>query len=219
MQLLNVITARAVWLFDVVELNPRGKALFPDLFEWLKGAYDFQKTPSSLTDVDETKAFVCSNGQYQAKEEIFVNVDLKIYNDGLIANTQSSTRDAEHFLEDVLISASAEFNLNFRPEMIRKKLYLSEMNVSSLKNVVNPGYERFAAKIAQATSCNGPFNFEFGGVSFWPRQTFPPLTVAAFYFERKQNTDRDQHKYFSRAPLQTDDHLQLLTEFEAELMA
>src|SRR5207248_11230692 len=95
MQLLNVITARSVWLFDIAELNPRGKALFPDLFEWLKEAYDFQKVPSSLTDVDDTKAFVFSNGQYQAKEEIFVHVELKIYNDGLMANTQSSTRDTE----------------------------------------------------------------------------------------------------------------------------
>src|SRR5438874_7481889 len=76
MQLLNVITARSVWLFDIAELNPRGKALFPDLFEWLKEAYDFQKVPSSLTDVDDTKAFVFSNGQYQAKEEIFVHVEL-----------------------------------------------------------------------------------------------------------------------------------------------
>jgi hypothetical protein len=218
MQLLNVITARSVWLFDIAELNPRGKALFPDLFEWLKDAYDFQKVPSSLTDVDDTKAFVFSNGQYQAKEEIFVHVELKIYNDGLMANTQSSTRDTDRFLEDVLISASAEFSLNFRPEMIRKKLYLSELNVSSLKHFANPGFERFATKIAQATSSNGPFDFEFGGVSFWPRQTFPPLAVAAFHFERKLNTDRDQHKYFSRAPLQTDDHLQLLTDFEAELM-
>src|SRR5258708_2819668 len=116
MQLLNVNTARSAWLFDTAELNPRGKALFPDLFEWLKDAYDFQKIPSSMTDVDDTKAFVFSTGQYQAKEEIFVNVELKIYNDGLVANTQSSTRDTDRFLEDVLISASAEFSLNFRPE-------------------------------------------------------------------------------------------------------
>src|SRR5437763_748404 len=101
MQLLNVIKARSVWLFEIAEPNPRGKDRHPDLFEWLKE----------------------------------------------------------------------------------------------------------------------PFDFEFGGVSFWPRQSFPPLAVAAFHFERKLNTDRDQHKYFSRAPLQTDDHLQLLTDFEGELMA
>jgi len=219
MQLLNVSTARSAWLFDIAELNPRGKALFPDLFEWLKDAYDFQKIPSSLTDVDETKAFVFSNGQYQAKEEIFVHVELKIYNDGLIANTQSSTRDTDRFLEDVLISASAEFSLNFRPEMIRKKIYLSELYFFSLKNFTNPNLEKFADKISQATSSNGHLDFEFGGVTFWPRQSFPPLAISAFHVERKQNTDRDEHKYFSKAPLQTDDHLRLVTDFEAEFMA
>src|SRR5437016_1435077 len=152
MELLNVIAARSVWLFDIAELNPRGKALFPDLFDWLKDSYNFQKVPSSLTDVDDTKAFVFSTGQYQAKEEIFVGVELKIYNDGLIANTQSSTRDTDRFLEDVLISASAEFSLNFRPEMIRKKLYVSELNVFSQKNFVHPGLEKFGTKISQATS-------------------------------------------------------------------
>jgi len=219
MELLNVIAARSVWLFDIAELNPRGKALFPDLFDWLKDSYNFQKVPSSLTDVDDTKAFVFSTGQYQAKEEIFVGVELKIYNDGLIANTQSSTRDTDRFLEDVLISASAEFSLNFRPEMIQKKLYVSELNVFSQKNFVHPGLEKFGTKISQATSSNGHVEFEFGGVSFWPRQSFPPLPVSAFHFERKLNTDRDHQKYFSRAPLQTDIHLQLLADFEAELMA
>jgi hypothetical protein len=43
---------------------------------------------------------------------------------------------------------------------------------------------------------------------------FPPNEIVSFSLERKVKTDRDENKYFSRAPIHTDDHLQLLTEIE-----
>jgi len=217
MQLLNVVTARSIWLFDIAELNPRGKALFPDLFDWLKDVYNFQKVPTSLEDVDATKALVFANGQYQAREEVFVHVELKMYNDGLIANTVSSTRETDRFLDAVLVSAAAEFNLNFKPEMVRKKIYLSEMNVYSPKYLSDPRLEKFASKISEFASDNGPVEFDFAGVAFWPLRS-RDVTIGAFHIERKANTNREEHKYFSRAPLHTDDHLGLLTQFEDELM-
>src|SRR6266446_285007 len=102
MELLNIVTARAVWLFDISELNPSGKTIFPDIFEWLKDAYNFDSAPKSITDVDSTKAFVFSRGTFQVREEIFVDVELKVYSDGFIANTWSSTHHSEAFLEDAL---------------------------------------------------------------------------------------------------------------------
>ena len=123
MELLSVLTARSVWLFDLAELNPGGKSVFPELFDWLKETYNFEKAPKSVEDADPTKALVFSRGKYQAQEEIFVHVaELKLYNDGLIATTQSSTRDTDAFLDDVLKTASQEFSLSYKPEMIRRKL-------------------------------------------------------------------------------------------------
>lgn len=219
MELLNIVTARSVWLFDTAQLNPRGKAIFPELFGWLKDAYSFQKVPTSITALDETKGLAFSGGQYQVREEIFVDVELKIYNDGLVANTRSSTRDSDRFLEDVLISGSNEFSINYRQQMVQRKLHLSELNAFSAKNFVHPTLEAFSDKVAKATEADGRINFEFAGVSFWPRQSYPPLTIAGFAIERRATTDREQHNYFSRAPIHTDDHLQLLNDFEAELMA
>jgi hypothetical protein len=216
MELLNVVMARAIWLFDINELNPRGKSIFPDLLDWLKEGYGFEKVPSSVTDVDETKALTFSRGSFQVKEEIFVTAELKIYNDGLIANTWSSTRDAEAFLTDILKSASEEFSLVFKPEVIRKKMYLSELHVASILNLinVNPKLDEFSEKISRLSN----HGFEFAGLSFWPRQSIPPTTKSAFTFERKVNTDRDEHKYFSRAPFHTDEHLRLLEELEQAFM-
>jgi hypothetical protein len=212
MELLNVVTARAVWLFDINELNPGGKSVFSDLLDWLKESYGFEKFPSSVTDVDESKALSFSRGTFQVREEIFVDLQLKIYNDGLIADTWSSTRHSEAFLADALESVSREFNLAYRPEIVRKKNYLSEVNVRSTMNLldVNPKLAEFSQEISRLAN----YEFEFAGISFWPRQSIPPGTTPAFSFERKTNSDRDEHKYFSRAPIHTDEHLKLLEELE-----
>lgn len=214
MELLNVATARAAWLFDVNELNPRGKSFFSDLLDWLKDSYNFEQTPSSSTDVDkDTKAWTFLRGTFQVADEIFVDVNLKIFIDGLVADTWSSTRHSAAFLEDVLRSASEEFHLVYKPETVRVKNYLSEINVRSTMNplTINPKLGEFAEKISRLAN----HEFEFGGLAFWPRQlTFPARDIASFCLERKLKTDRDEGKYFSRAPFHTDDHMRILEEIE-----
>ncbi|MFZ0964045.1 MAG: hypothetical protein WAO35_24530, partial [Terriglobia bacterium] len=127
--------------------------------------------------------------------------------------TWSSTCHSEAFLADALKSASEEFHLAYKPETVRKKNYLSEVNISSSMNlvVVNPKLEEFAQKISRIAN----HEYEFAGLDFWPRQqSFPPREIPSFSLERKLKTDREEHKYYSRAPMQTNDHLQLLKEIE-----
>ena len=221
MELLNVITARSTWLFDLNELNPRGKTLLPELLEWLKDEYHFEKAPKSSTDVDETKALVFSQGTFQVKEEIFVNVELKVYTDGLVASTWSSTRDTDGFLGNVLSSAAEEFSLAYRPEIVRRKMYLSELHVKSFKELagINPKLIEFAEKIRTLIPGNVRLPFEPAGVMIAPLQGFTSISIAPFRFERKNGTSPDEHKYYSVAPLHTDDHLKLLDSFEQDLMA
>lgn len=221
MELLSVATARSVWLFDIAELNPRGKSLFPDLFEWLEAEYHFEKAPKSTADLDETKAFAFSRGTFQVEEEIFVDVELKIYNDGLVANTWSSTRETDVFLESVLKSSAEEFNLAYKPEVIRRKMYLSELNVRSLENLIgiSPILGQFANKITELLPGGTRLSFEVGGLIVSGVQSMTPLVISPFRFERKLNTSPDEHKYYSTAPLHTNDHLALLDWFEQNLMS
>lgn len=217
MELLNVITARSIWLFDIAELNPRGISVFPDLFNWAKQTYHFEKSPKSLEDVDDTKALAFSSGTYKSDGESSVHIaELKLYNDGIVASTQSSTHETDRFLEDLLRSLSIEFGLAYHPEIVRKKLYLSELQVKSDRNLdaINPNLGKLASIISEASG----HDFEFAGISFWPRQSIPPVTMSAFQLERKVNTDRDESRYFSRAPLHTDAHLEVLKEIESRLM-
>jgi hypothetical protein len=221
MELLNVNTARVVWLFDIAELNPRGKSLFPEILEWLKEEYHFEKAPATVADLDETKALTFSRGQFQVRDEIFVDVELKLFSDGLVANTQSSTRDTETFLEDVMKTAIKEFSLAFRPDTIRFKLYASEIYVRSVKQLVgiNPRLLEFSSQIASLIPGNEHLSYEFAGLKFWPTHPMPNVSIAPFEFERKLNSLPKENKYYSRAPLHTDHHITMLGEFEAAFMA
>jgi len=222
MELLNIVSARVVWLLDIAELNPRGKTIMPDFLDWLKENYHFEKAPSSVTDLDEkTKSLVFERGQFQAKQEIFVDVELKIYNDGLIAETQSSTHDSEAFLGDALQEATKEFNLAYKPEMLRNKLYFSELYIRSAKNLVgvNPKLADFAAKIANLVPSPMGIPYEFAGFSFWATKAMPHVVLGPFRLERKLGTFPEERKYYSTSPTHTEDHLKLLDDFEATFMS
>jgi hypothetical protein len=220
MELLNIVTARATWLFDISELNPRGKSIFPELLEWLAEEYHFQKFPKSITDLDETKGLAFSRGTFQAREEFFVDVELKVYNDGLIASSWSSTRNSEAFLEDVAKSAVREFGLTFRPEIIRRKLYLSQLNFTSNRQLIgiNPKLSCLSEKISDLVPGKNKQQFEVGGITVSTLQGISRQSVVAFQVERKLNTSPEENKFYSTAPLQTDDHLAVLDWFEQNLM-
>jgi len=220
MELISVAGAKAAWLFDITELNPGGKSIFPEILEWLKEEYHFEKAPKSVTEVDETKALLFSRGTFQAREEIFVDVELRIFSDGLVASTWSSTRNAEAFLENILKSAAEEFSLSFRQEIIRRKIFTSELNVRSAKSLigVNPKLSQIADKISGLLPINLRLPYEFAGLTVSPVQGISNITICPFRFERKLHTSPDERKFYTTAPVHTDEHLNLLEWFEQNFM-
>jgi hypothetical protein len=220
MELLNVAKARSIWLFDLNDLNPRGKHLIPELLDWLREAYAFLKFPASFEDQEaDTKALAFLHGNFQLRDEYFIEADLRIYNDGLVADTRSSTDDTDLFLKDVVESATKEFSLNYQPSLIRKRLYASELNVrcDHALNNLNPKLEKLGRKLSSLAKTNLPAPiFELSSIAFWTE----PIQGAAgpsFRLERKLNTSLSENRYYSSAPLKTDEHLQLLQDIESLL--
>ncbi|MGC1416473.1 MAG: hypothetical protein WA817_14400 [Candidatus Acidiferrum sp.] len=219
MELLNVIKARSVWLFDINDLNPRGKAVFPELIEWLKDNYSFSKVPASPADYDETKALAFLDGHFQVKEEIFISVDLRIYSDGLIADCRSSTADSDEFLMDVMDSAKQEFTLAYGSDIRRRTVYGSELTVRSERNLnaLNAHLTEFCARLSALTNTQSRAPFETFGISF-ALDPSTPTGLLQFKIERKINTPLSEGRYYSIAPLKTEEHLALLDEFEGLLL-
>lgn len=215
MELLSVQRARSIWLFDAYDLNPRGKNLGANLIDWLKETYHFSRVPTSLTDLDETKALYYAGGQFRAHGEP-IDVELRIYTDGIVGDTRSSTDDTDAFLSHVLQSAAKEFNLPYKPEIVRRKLYVSEMTVRCIRHlaIVNPKLTEFTGKLTHAVGAKSPL--EFASIGFWP-DVVPNPGASVFRFERKWGSEFSENRYYTRAPLQTEKHLEILQQLENAL--
>jgi len=219
MKVLQHLGARATWLFDTADLNPKGKSLFPDLLDWLKETYRFEQAPKSLPPEGENKGLEFKKGEFQTEEEMFVNVDLTVWNDGLVANSSKTTEDTDKFLGDVLRNATTEFSLTFDPNMVRRKLYISELNVKIDEPFakLNHRLADFAEKLSALLPDARPFSA--GGISFWTDTTFNVTKLPPFGIERRVNAPFSENRFYTKAPLQTHQHIELLTEFEEILAA
>jgi hypothetical protein len=216
MKLISVGSARSVWLFDINDLNPRGKDVNSDLIDWLKDAYFFDKAPTSPNDLDpEKKSLIFERGRFQIKEEIYISVDLEIYNDGFVANSRSSTRDTDEFMEDVLSLAAKEFSLSYDPAMIRTKMHTSELTVrldSPLFNM-HPKLVDFANTISTMSGLAVP-PFECTTLGFSTDLAVSHLKPSSFILDRKIGAPFSENRYYSKAPVHTDQHQELLAELE-----
>jgi hypothetical protein len=214
MQLLSVIRARSIWLIDILDLNPKGRHIESSLIEWMQANYHFMKYPASIPDFNQGESLTFAQGSFEAQDGL-ISVDLTIHRDGLVAETRSSTKDTDAFIEEVLRLAVQDFGLVYHPEMIRQKHYVSELNVSSQYrlNRLNPRLQAFADRITSMLGNVPGTLFEPASISFWADPS-APFHYSHFVFERKVNTPFSEHRYYSRAPLHTIDHLKLLEEFE-----
>jgi hypothetical protein len=215
MELLSVIRARAIWLIYIRELNPRGKNINVNLVEWLKNKYFFLKYPSSVYERSETGSLIFTDGTFRSHDGSYISVDLNVYNDGFVVDTRSSTRDSDLFIEDAIYSLVNDFGLVYKPEMVRKRLYVSELHVRSERslNSINPRMQAFIHKIQSMMDTQESGVLELATLGFlWDFAL--PNGQSNFQFERVVDIPFSERRYFSRAPLHTEDHLSLLNDFE-----
>jgi hypothetical protein len=216
MKLISVTGARSIWLFDINDLNPRGKDVNSELLDFLKEAYFFSKVPKSPTDLDPTKkSLKFEGGRFQIKEEIYISVNLEIYNDGFVADSRSSTRDTDKFVEDLLSLAAKEFSLSYDPSMIRSKMHVSELTVrmDTVLFDLNPKLVNFANTISAMCGLEVP-PFECTLLGFATDLAESRLKPSGFAIERKLGAPFSEKRYYTKAPVHTDEHQELLIELE-----
>ncbi len=218
MELLNVIRARSIWFFDLYDLNPRGKNIGQELIGWLGESYRFSKVPSSILDVDNTNALVFLAGRFKVGEET-IGVDLRVYPDGLVGDSRSSTDDTDAFLKDALESAGKKFGLLNRLDVIRRVVHTSELNVRCKRALtgLNPKLKDISAKISSLVGVQQQSPFDVFGISFW-HDPQSQSGLSQFRIEKRLNIAASENRYYSVAPLKTFDHLAILEELE-ELLA
>lgn len=221
MDILNVRVARSVWLFDARDLNPNGLSPVP-FFSAIKDRYHFlgwPKTPEELSwTASSPKGVRFVDGAYSVEDSLR-GVSLTFFNDGIIAETGSSTRHSDAFLEDALAFAAQYFGANPRPDFVHKKLHISELIVRA-NHDLGQACEKIAQLAARLTAMSEASDSPFQWFGFELRTDTKGGTPAIpiFKFEREVGVPAALNRYYSSAGLQTEDHKQLLSDFE-EIMA
>jgi len=214
MRLLSINLARSIWMFPIAELNPRGRHLY-QVYQSIIEKYRFTDYPKVISEVNLQEGIKIQNGVIEKTDKEPVSVNLTIYNDGLLAETRSSTTDSDAFLEDLLVWLSGEFDLSYEPEMIRTKVYVSELHIRMEQKleVLNPSLEEFSKELSLKVPGYGEISLEASGISFW---TDPSKVGRAtpFRLERQEGMPFKENRYYSMAPLPTELHLEMLEEFE-----
>lgn len=223
MELLSVSLARALWFINAQDVNPRGVSLLK-LFPALVERYKFVGYPrlEDLIKPDREPGERFVRGEFKNSEGTLVAVDLGSFDDGLMADTRSSTTDSEAFLAELAEWLVQDFGLTFRPHMIRRRAYVSELYVSSTRPLDGLTSElgRFAKKISSLiTGSDETMRFEPSGISFSVDPASTLLRPAHFILERAVEIPHAEERYYSRAPLSTETHMELLDELEKILMA
>lgn len=215
MKLLSVSLARSIWLGPMIDYNPRGLRLDSILHQFLIDTYKFRKIPALIDPVKPGDGRKYQEGEFEVYGNLII-VDFVIYTDGVVVDSRSSTVHNELFLEDVFKGFSKYIKLPTPDEVIKEKLYLSQVYVTTDKNleIINPKVKQISKYLNNHVT--DATDVQLGGLSFWSDQAIkrPPTP---FTFERTLNTPFSDNRYYSAAPLQTDEHLELLDKLESIL--
>ena len=216
MKLLSVKTARCIWLLHISDLNPEGFNLREIIPSFLINTYNFRNLPSENKPPDQNKSLKFEYGEFRRNDnDIPILVNLTIHDDGLVADTLSSTLNSEKFLEDIDNRFAKLFNSPSPQTLVKEKLYLSEVYVSTDKdlNLINKKLKIISEYLSNSVE-QGDRDFQFGGMSFWANPEQKKHTPAPFRLERAIDASFRENRYYSIAPLQTDKHLELLEKLE-----
>ncbi|MHB8652560.1 MAG: hypothetical protein ACYDA9_01645 [Terriglobia bacterium] len=217
MQLSAVLLARVLGYVETYDLNPRGKAFFPEIVSAIASHYDFQKSPKTMEEFDESKGVEFLEGKAGNR----VIEKAVIFNTLLTVETRSSTSDSKQILEEMLLWSAEKFGLNYRPGMIKRFAYVSDLSFYSEVPLLsfNPALANLAAKTSKSVSeiWQEPVNYEPLNVIVGHDPIARKYGIAPFSIARRAEARFSENKYFSEAPLPTDLHISLLEEFEAEM--
>jgi hypothetical protein len=217
MKLGGILLARYFAFIETTDLNPRGKAYFPDLVNAAVERYGFAKFPQKIEDFDEKKGVSFEAG----RAGDFTIHKVVIHDHAIYVDTSSSTADSERLLHEMLSWLSKDHGLTFEPEMLKRCTYVSQLTFYSegLLEKLNPALSKLSDKLSSRVPeyFKQPLKFHPSSVI----SIYDPLstkqTPAQFSIERRADTLFSEHKYFSGAPLPTEEHIALLEEFEADL--
>lgn len=215
MEIIGIELARRVAFLEVPAADPKGKTSLPDAVGAIRGRYSFVKAPQALEEMSFDKGIEFSVGRLGA-----INIDrLTLFGNGIVVDTRSSTEDCSAVVDDLLNFFRESFQATVtvtRWMTLSNVIFRSELRLGDL----HPILRRIAERVDAATTRDfgQAAATELLGITIGPDLSQMKLQPIAFTVERRVDTPFSAKVYFSTAPLQTEEHIQALADFEAALL-
>jgi hypothetical protein len=221
---MKVITTEQGQVLDLVpveELRPPGGVYLPDFIQSITARYGFISGPTNPLEAASSGAKF-QHGRFIVDDTPAVIKELAVYNDGIIVDA-FNTRVADLMLDDFFSWTTEIFKLRER----------RTQNPRTYTSVVVVEFERAAERalgkftqvsellsksLSSAYGWNYEYNLQRIAFAVDPK-TIPPLRNTQFFMERRLQAPYAENRWFSGAPMQTEEHLRLLEAIERQVLA
>jgi hypothetical protein len=215
-------SGRTTWLFPVEEILPLGGSDGSALIERVANRYQFANFPEKIVAEEVAKNGIkFTLGKFESEGHT-VNVgEFAIFEDGIVAISNTTER-SEAFLRDVytFLRTEAGFReITSKVKKINLSVVVVELNESlsvlmegrgSIMNTV--GHHLNAIENTQDNIEVGRIDFVLNRKADPKSQNLPRLTI-----ERRSGSAFEQRRFYSSAPLTTQEHLVVLEQIDAAL--
>jgi hypothetical protein len=189
-----------------------------DFVKGMVERYGFQKFPRTIEEYRQpSTGAVFTLG----KMGNIVIENYTVYPQGLVVDTRSSTDDSERVLKDITDWFCTLSGIQPPADGITRRFYLSQVNFRSQRSLdaLNPNLHLLSDRLTEIVSAPAKQHLEFQttGISFQFDATQGIAYSLPLKIERLADAQFSENKYFSSAPLQTDEHIHFLEEFETIL--
>ena len=207
MQDVEILLARTVSFIDMAALNPTGLAFGP-IHAAFRERYNFLIYPTRPEQFDSTAGIVYKSGTFEFEGKN-ISVEMTLYGNGWLVDTHMSTEASDAFSQDLLNWLRSTYALKTEKAVSRivhesQLGFRSEVDLTKIKEL-----RRFTKLLAGATK-----DISYEAWAFLFQGDNSNSGNPAFTFERRANVPFKERKYFSKAPLPTKVHLELIPEFE-----
>jgi len=189
-----------------------------DFVKGMVERYGFQKFPRTIEEYRQpSTGAVFTLG----KMGNIVIESYTVYPRGLVVDTRSSTDDSERVLKDITDWFCTLSGIQPPADGITRRFYLSQVNFRSQRSLdaLNTNLHLLAARLTEIVSGHAKqhLDFQTTAINFQFDVTEGVSYSLPLRIERLEGAQFSENKYFSAAPLKTDEHIHFLEEFETIL--
>ena len=213
MNLLKIVSGQVIRFMTVAPSE--GQTLYGvNLVRAFEARYGFLASPKTVEDFNLNNGITFRHGFFNRKTVVG---QVKIYNNGILAEGAASTDEFFDFISDVVEWASTEAGISVVPDPDNTPLYHSivhaEVNIDLGKYVI--AVTPILALIDEKLRSYGSYipNFQITGITL--QSSIQGRTPTPFNIERLVNVPFESNIYFSTSSLKTSDHLEVLAAIES----